>query len=188
MSVQADAGTNILVVAARNDVMPLIADVVESMDIPGAGSLNTVRFFPLKNADATRLSTVIQSLYAGPNAALVRIEDRPTVTVDTRTNTLIVSTSENTFTMLTHLVAKLDNETPIDLRDLRLLALQNAEAMTLAGTLQQMMDPREQRQSSLGVKDAEALRVIVDADARSNSLIVGGSGDSFQIVQEIAEK
>jgi type II secretion system protein D len=188
LSIRAEGGTNMLVVAARSDVMPLIADVVKSMDIPGAGSMNQVRIFPLVHADATRLDGVIRSLYTGPNAKLVRDEDRPTVAVDTRTNSLIVSASEKTFSMLTTLLGRLDAKTPVELRDLRLLPLENAEALTVASILQRMMDARVQRQQSLGLKDAEALRTVILADARSNSLIVGGSTESFQIVRDLATK
>lgn len=186
LTIQADEGTNILVVAARSDIMPLIADVVSTMDIPGAGSLNIVRIVPLTHADASRIAQVIDSLYQGPNANLIRDEDRPTVAVDTRTNSLVVSANEQTFTMLTNLLKSLDRKTPVELRDIRLLTLENAEASTLADSIQQMMDARVQRQQSLGIQDAEALRVIVVADERSNSLIVGGSAESFQLVKDIA--
>jgi len=187
-TIQADAATNILVVAARKDLMTIISDVIAQMDIAGAGSLNTVRIFPLINADAARLRTVIQELYTGSSASLIREEDRPTVTVDTRTNSLIVSASDKTFTMLTNLLQSLDRKTPIDLRDIRLVTLKNAEADTLSTVLQTMMDARVVRQQSLGVKDAESLRVIVVADARSNSLIVGGSAEGYQIVKDLAEQ
>ncbi|MDP6542500.1 MAG: secretin N-terminal domain-containing protein [Phycisphaerae bacterium] len=187
-TIQADPATNILVVAARKDLMTIISDVITQMDITGAGSLNTVRIFPLINADATRLQTVVQELYSGSNASLIRQEDRPTVTVDTRTNSLIVSASDKTFTMLTNLMQSLDRKTPIDLRDIRLVTLKNAEADTLSSVLQTMMDARVVRQQSLGIKDAEALRVIVVADARSNSLIVGGSAEGFKIVKDLAEQ
>ncbi|NLW87882.1 MAG: hypothetical protein GXY38_13525, partial [Planctomycetes bacterium] len=186
--IRADESTNILIVAARSDVMPLIADVITTMDVPGAGSLNTVRICPLINADATRLAGVVSALFAGPNAKFVRDEDRPTVTVDTRTNALIISASENTFAMLDVLLKRLDEKGDIALRDIRLLALQNADAATLGATLQKMMDSRVQRLSSLGQQDAEALRVIVIADARSNSLIVGGSAEGYQIVKDLASQ
>ncbi|MDP6637501.1 MAG: secretin N-terminal domain-containing protein [Phycisphaerae bacterium] len=187
-TIQADEATNTLVVAARKDLMVIIAEVINGMDIPGAGSLNTVRIFPLLNADATRLQTVIDDLYSGSNANLIRTEDRPTVTTDTRTNSLIISASSKTFTMLTNLLKTLDTKSAIDLRDIRLVTLKNAEADTLASVLQTMMDARVQRQQSLGAKDAEALRVIVVADARSNSLIIGGSTEGFQIVKDLAEQ
>ncbi len=188
LALQADGSTNTLVVATRGDVMPIIADVIQSMDIPGAGSLNTVRFFPLVNADASRLVNVITGLYTGPNADRVRAEDKPTVQADTRTNSLIVSASDKTFAMLTALLEKLDAKSSIDLHEIRLLPLMNADAEALAATFQKMMDARVERQKDLGNKDAEAVRVMVMADGRSNSLIVGGSPEAYELIKSLAEK
>ena len=188
LSIQADPTTNIIVVAARSDVMPLIADVVGTMDVPGAGSLTAVRIFPLENADATRIKDLVDGLYAGPNAQFVRPEDVPTVTVDVRTNALVVSASDSTFVMIGTLLKRLDAEQPIELREIRLVNLKNAEAASLAPVLQQMMDARVQRYETLGAADAEALRVIIEADERSNSLIVGGSAEGFKIVEGLAKQ
>ncbi len=187
VAVQAETKANILIVAARSDLIGIIEEMVKSMDIPGAGSMNVVRIYPLDNADATRMAQVITGLYTGPNANLIRPEDRPTITVDVRTNSLVVSASDKTFLMIDALLKKLDAKLPIDLRDIRLMVLENADATALAPTLQQMMDARVQRQVSLGVKDAEALRMIIVPDARSNSLIVGGSKEGFQVVADLAK-
>ena len=186
MTIEADELTNTLVVAARQDMMPLIADVIHSMDIPGAGSMNSVRIFPLTHADATRLAAVIEGLYSGPNAKLIRVEDTPTIQVDTRTNSLVVSASQSTFAMVLSLLKSLDAEVPVELRDIRLIPLANADAVALAAVVGEMMDARVERLDSLGAKDAESLRVIVLADARSNSLIVGGSPEGYQLVKDLA--
>jgi type II secretion system protein D len=188
LTIQADPTTSIVIVAARSDVMPLIADIINTMDVPGAGSMNTVRIYPLVNADATRLKTVIDGLYTGPSAALVRVEDKPTIQIDTRTNALIVSASDKTFAMLTTLLANLDAKTPIEMRDVKLVTLKNADATALGTTLQRMMDQRVQRLAVLNPADAEALRVIIIPDTRSNSLMVGGSAEGFQLVKALAEQ
>ena len=186
--VQAESNANVLIVAARSDLMPIIEEMIKGVDVPGAGSMNIVRIYALKNADATRIAAVINGLYSGPNRNLIRPEDRPTVTVDTRTNSLLVSSSEKTFALIDALLVKLDAKQPIDLRDIRLLPLANADAITLAPTLQQMMDARVQRQTALGVGDADALKMIVIPDPRSNYLIVGGSAEGFELVKDLAER
>ena len=188
LTIQADPTTSIVVVAARADMMPLIADIINTMDVPGAGSMNCVRIYPLANADATRLKTVIDGLYTGPNATLVRTEDKPIVQVDTRTNALVISASDKTFAMLTTLLAGLDAKTPIEMRDIKLVTLKNADATALAAGLQRMMDARVQRLAVISPADAEALRVIITPDTRSNSLMVGGSAEGFQLVKSLAEQ
>lgn len=188
LTVQADALTNILIVAARSDVMPLIAEVVNSLDIPGAGSLSRVRIFPLANADAAGVQQVLVALHTGPNAALIRAEDRPTVAIDARTNSLIVSASEKTLGVIETLLKRLDVKATIEMHSVRLLTLENADALTLAPTLQKMLDARVQRATALGQVDAERLRMLVAADTRSNSLIVGGSADGFELVKSLAQQ
>jgi type II secretion system protein D len=188
LTIRAEATTNILLVAARSDVMPLIADIIETMDVAGAGSLNSVRICTLDNADASRMRQVLSELYSGPNARLIRDEDRPTITVDTRTNALVISANDKTFAVIETLLKTLDAKQAIDTRDIRLVPLENAEAASLAAALQRLMDARVQRQSTLGARDAESLRVMIVADERSNSLIVGGSPESFEIVQTLAKQ
>ena len=188
LAIQGDPTTSIVIVAARSDVMPLIDDVIQTMDVPGAGAMNTVRIYPLVNADATRLKGVVDGLYTGPNAQLVRMEDKPTIQVDVRTNALVVCASDKTFAMVETLLKTLDAKQPIELRDIRLVPLKNADAATLAPVLQAMMDARVQRVQALGVADAEALRVIISADSRSNSLMVGGSAEGFDLVKSLAEQ
>ena len=188
LTIQADPTTSAIVVAARSDVMPLIADVIKTMDIPGAGSLNVVRIVPLVNADATRLKNVIDGLFTGPNAEFARPEDVPTVQVDTRTNALVLSASEKTFAMIGTLLKGLDAKQPIEFRDIRIVPLKNAEAITIGPVLQELMDARVQRFATLGAADAEALRIIIMADARSNSLLIGGSAEGFQLAKSLAEQ
>ena len=188
LTIQADPATNMLVVAARSDVIPLIADVIHTMDIPGAGSLNRVQIFPLYNADASRIGQILDELHAGPNAKLIRDEDKPTISTDIRTNSLIVSTSDKTFAMIGVLLKHLDAKEAIDLLAIHLIPLDNTEAAPLATTLQKMVDARVQRQSALGLKDAESLRVLILPDERSNSLIVGGSLESFKLVEQLVQK
>jgi len=188
VTIQADEATNILIVAARSDIMPLITDVLNTMDIPGAGSLNTVRIYPLENADATAVETILNALHTGPNAQFIRDEDKPAIAVDTRTNALVISASDKTFAVIDGLLKRLDVKATIAMHEIRLIPLTNAEAATLAPTLQEMMDARVQRQAALGVKDAEALRMLISSDARSNSLIVGGGKDGFELVKSLAKQ
>ncbi|MFW5731765.1 MAG: secretin N-terminal domain-containing protein [Planctomycetota bacterium] len=188
LTIQADPTTNIILVAARSDVMPLIAQAIETLDVRGPGGSAAVRVVPLTNADASRVATVIGQLANGSTSWSQRPWDKPSVAVDTRTNSLVISTSDRTHAVLDAVIRKLDGKQDVDVRDIQLIQLENAEAPALADTLQKMMDARVQRQEALGVKDAEALRVIVLADPRSNSLVVGGSRESFAMVKELARR
>ena len=188
LTIQADETTNVLVVAARGDLMPLIADVIESMDIPGAGSFNTVRIFPLEHADAGRLAGVIEGLYKGPNAKLIRTEDLPTLQVDTRTNALIVSASEQTFTMISALLVKLDVETVDPSVQLTVIPLRHNDAGDVAAMLQKIFQARLTSMTPSGQTPIGADRVDVATDTLTNALIVSASKENLVLIQGLVDK
>jgi len=186
LAVQADAASNIIIVAARSDMMPLIADVIATMDIAGAATgPNDVRILPLTNADASRLSQMISAIYSGPAASQIRPEDRPTIVVDTRTNALVVSATEKTVKAIEELVARLDAKSDVAQLEIRLLKIENVDAAEVGATVSRIMDARVQRLQAQGVRDADASRVTIVADTRSNSLIIGGSAEGYELIKAI---
>ncbi len=185
---QADAATNILIVAARSDVMPLLADVIGGMDIPGAGTLGTIRFVPFSFADASSIQSIINSLHTGSNAALLRAEDKPVLTYDSRTNALIISASQKTWDVLEPLIKRLDANTTITSDDVRVIALKSADATALGTALQRVMDSRVSRYTTQGAVIIDTLRMTIVPDPRSNSLIVGGREEGFKQVKALAEQ
>ena len=184
--IQGDDNTNILIVAARSDAMPLIEDVINTMDIPAASGMATIRIYPLLHADALTLQRLIESLYRGPNSAQIRREDRPSVTVDERTNALIVSGNDGAFAIVASLIERLDKELPMELREVHIVPLENADAMSVAAALQRILDARLRQKTALGKQEADALRVIVIGDPRTNSLLVGGSKEGLDLVKSLA--
>jgi type II secretion system protein D len=183
---QADETANVIIAAARSDMLPLIQDVLKQLDVPAASGLSTVRLFALKHADPQVVQKVINDLYTGSRAAQVRSEDKPTVTIDDRTGTLIVAGPERTFAVIESLLMTLDKELPVEMRDIRILPLEHSDATDLAAQLQKLLDARITQKSAMGRGQAEALRVLVVGEPRSNSLLIGGSKDSFELVQALA--
>ena len=186
--IQADDALNVLIIAARTDALPLIEEVINQLDIPEASGLSTVRIYPLKNADATNLRKIITDLHNTPGRATVRNEDKPIITIDDRSNSLIVSGNEKAFAIIESLMQQLDRELPLELRDIRIIPLQHADATELSGTIQKLMDARVTRQGALGRGQAEALRVLVVPEQRSNSLLVGGGNDSYELVRSLVSQ
>lgn len=182
LTVQADQPSNTLIVAARADMVPLIEDVIKSMDIPAAAGMESVRIYPLKKADANRLLKVVTDIYTAPNMQL-RPEERPTLTVDTRTNALIVSGNDNAFAMIETLLAQLDRDLPFEYGEFRIFQLKNADSPQIATVLQRILDTRAAQKAVLTAQPTALLQSIVIGDARSNSLIVGGSPDNFEIIE-----
>ncbi len=188
LTIQADDQSNILVVAARSDNLPLIAEVIEQLDIPAASGLETVRIYPLEHADPSAVQKVLTDLYTGPRATALRTEDRPVITVDARTGSLIVAGNSKAFGIIEALLKQLDQKLPFDLRDIALIPLEHADANVVATTLQKLMDARVTQRASLNQGQADALKVIIMADQRSNALLVGGPREGFELVQTLARQ
>lgn len=188
LTIQADDIANILIVAARSEMLPLIADVIEQMDIPAASGLETVRIYPLTYADPITVQRVFTDLYAGQRPGSIRNEDRPVISIDDRTGSLIVAGSSKSFAILETLIKQLDQKLPFDLREIRMIPLQNTDAVAVAGTLQKLMDARLTQKAALNKGQVDTLKVIILADARSNALLVGGSKESFELVEVLSKQ
>ncbi len=202
-----DQGANALVVASTKENISALKALVALMDrVPLAEELR-VRIVKLDNADATSVAQMLTQLFAEGQKLLAGRVGSSTegkaepqdatgkglvnplnVSVDVRTNTLVMSGRNETLLLAQQVVEQVDQETPVELREITLVQLKNAEATSLAPTLQTMLDARVTRQASLGIQDAERFRVIVAADARSNSLLVGGSRDGIKLVEDLAKK
>ncbi len=188
VTIQADNTTNTVVIAAREDLMPLISDVVKSMDVKAADGMGAMRVFPMAHADATEIQKVLSELYTGPNAERLRKADMPTVTIDNRTNALVVVGNNKAMDVVQGLIQKLDKDVPIELRDIRILPIQNADALTVGTMIQKMIDARVKRLAAIGPRKAEGLRVLIVGDARTNSLLIGGSKDGYELVAGLAKQ
>ena len=188
LTIQADDVSNILIVAARSDTLPLIQEVIEQMDIPSASGLETVRIYPLEHSDPAVIQKILNDLYSGQRPGNVRNEDKPVISIDGRTSALVVAGNGKSFAMIEGLLKQLDQKLPFELRDIRMIPLQNADANVVAATIQKLMDARITQRASLNQGTADTLKVIVMADQRSNALLVGGSKDSFELVESLAKQ
>ncbi len=188
MTIQADDTTNVLIVAARSDTLPLIEAIINQLDIPAASGMDNLRVYALNHADPAVVQKIIMDLHQGPRAAQLRTEDIPNITIDDRTQAMIISGNQKAFAFIDGLIAQLDRELPLELRDVRIIPLENADAGAVASSLQRLLDARVTQKAALGRQQAEALRVLVIPEARSNSLLVTGSKDSFELVESLARE
>ncbi|HTD87054.1 MAG TPA: secretin N-terminal domain-containing protein [Candidatus Binatia bacterium] len=186
--VQADDTANLLIVAARTDTLPLIEATINQLDIPSASGLDSIRIYPLKHADAATFQKVVNDIFTGPRASQLRNEDKPNITIDERTQALIVSGNSKSIAIIDSLLAQLDKELPLDLRDVRVLPLQHADANELAANLQRLLDARVTQKGSLSKQQSDSMRVLVLGEPRSNSILLAGSKDSFELVETLARE
>jgi type II secretory pathway component GspD/PulD (secretin) len=186
--IQADDLSNVLIVAARSDALPLIQEVIDQLDIPAASGLETVRIYPLNHADPQTLQRILNEMYTGPRATAMRPDDRPVISIDERTSALVVAGNSKAFSIVEALLQQLDQKLPFELRDVKIVPLENTDAALVAANIQRLMDARITQRAALNKGATDSLKVVIIPDARSNSLLVAGSKDSFEMVESLARE
>jgi type II secretory pathway component GspD/PulD (secretin) len=205
-ALEGQQGSNSLVIVSTPDNLKALAAIVETLDAVPLAEAAKVRLLHLANADATSVAKILVDVFAQgtklagqpkssvagravPESVSGKALVNPlNVSPDPRTNTLVLSGLEESLALAELIVRQLDIQTTVDMHDVRLLTLKNADSLTLAPILQKMLDARVQRAAALGQLDSERLRMLVAADTRSNSLIVAGSIDGFGLVKSLAEQ
>jgi type II secretion system protein D len=179
-------GGNRLVIGSTSTNLQALTAIVTLLDTPSAAGADSLRLFSLAHADAASLLQILNDLAARPaGPGRARAEDRPNLSVDERTNTLLASGTARALDRVAELVQQLDRELPDDLRGIRILPLQHADALPLAASLQRLLDERARPRGTGRRPTPSALRVVVIPDARSNSLMISGGPEAFELVQAL---
>lgn len=189
MVIRADETTNSLILVSTEANLATMEQLVRMLDVEAASPAASVRTYPLERAGATATAQRLATFFEQQaQAKAIRPEDRVRVLPDERTNSLIVSTSGKSFAIVEELLRQLDREVPADLRELKTIQLANASANRVAPLVQQLMDARLDRLRSVEPRAADLQRVTVLADERSNTLLVAGGADAFDVVKGVVEQ
>ena len=189
--ITAEPISNTLIVASTPANVSAIRELVPLFDRLPLGEAVVVRFFPLENASATRLAGVVRTLFA-EGERLRRlpgsdVRGEPTtqvgraligevaITVDERTNTLIVAGREEGVALVEVLMSELDSGRSSSWIEPRLVQLEHADAVDIAATLRRMLE--QGRETSA---EAQALRQQV---ARLRVLDRGGDETQVRAIE-----
>ncbi|MDG2029601.1 MAG: secretin N-terminal domain-containing protein [Phycisphaerales bacterium] len=185
--VRPDNPTNSLVVVGTPSNIAVVEGLVSMMDIESAFPGALVRIYPVENASASRLASVLAQLFDAQIAAgTLRDDDQVKLIPDERTNSLVVSTTTRSFAMLEQLLSTLDTKMPPDIREIKIIAMTNASAARVAPIVQRMMDARVERLREVQPESADLERVLVISDDRTNSLVVAAGNDTYETVRRLA--
>jgi type II secretion system protein D len=224
-----DDQTNSIIVASTEANAAAVCEVIKTLDTLPMGDAVIVRMFPLGNASATRAKGVIDDLFRQGEALRrlpgTRRQGLPTtatgkalageiaVSVDERTNTLIVAGRDEAVALVEVLMKDLDSDQAAKWVEPSLIPLKNADAAGLAQTLRQvliqgltitpeavglqkqigrlrmaragrdMADPQNRIEADLF---APLSGLVIAPEPHLNALIVVGSPANTQVVRELA--
>jgi type II secretion system protein D len=211
-----DPRSNSLIVVAPTKTMDLILALIHDLDVVAA-TRATVNVFTLKRANAVLTSNLLQQLFLGTTAAggpgvpgpgaagataITRpfvpvLLDQPAdgaslinlrVTVDERTNSVIVAGSQNDLLVINSIITRLESE-PTPERTTMVFKLRNAAAADVASTLQTYYNQTLGAYTTQLTSFEQVQReVIITPDAVSNSLLVNATPPYFPELQAVVDR
>ncbi len=182
LDVTADRRSNSLIISSPLSLVPLVDELVKQLDTGNASGDPIVRVHPLTFADA---NAVAQSLMQALPSVISRSTGEAMsvkVIAAAGANSLLLVGLQGDLDEVEKLIEPMDARPANDAVDAKTLPLKNADATKVAPTLERLLndqqetDPRiilERLRRSRGQTDS-APKVRVEADARTNSLIVSG--------------
>jgi len=176
--ISASDSSNCLLVSAAEDEQNAIAELVKTMDTPEAEKADAVRIIKVTSGDAVKIADTIRGLMPHPDR-----EQRPTVFVrgDAASNSILVRAPDADFKTIEEMVKQLD-KAMADSGSLRTFRLKTADAQQLAGVLQNALSKRETDRYGRTHSRSDS---VVNADVRTNSLIVAGPAGDIQTAEKL---
>lgn len=190
VGISSDVRTNTLVVSGRPEQIALAERVVRQLDTPATALKFPLRLINLEYADATRIAGIIQDLQdqrmetlQATNTERAALErERVYLSVDIRSNSLILSASEENFTEITAMVAQLDTRPAKLFEQIRIVRCDRLTATDLKEKIDELWQRKAQLRAA--EEQSEDTPVLV-ADERSNSLVVASSIEDFEEIERL---
>jgi len=192
VNISVDPRTNMLIVAGRAEQIALAQRLVEEMDIEGIGVKFPVQVLHVEHADPDRMVEIIEKLTQQRIETLrnrgVKTTDmeRVFIVADPRTDSLIVSATEENIREIRSILQQLDRKGVDFLGDVHILTLRNLTAADLGPKIEQLW----QRRADLKTKRGETyddMPVIV-TDPRSNALVIASNKEDFAAIQSLIQQ
>ena len=176
-TVTADQLTNNLIITAPTDMKPKITELVSSFAAQTADLALIQKFVDIKEADANYIATQVR------NILNVRMRGRGSgvtsqinIQVDTRLNRVIINAPKVAIEEAEALIAQLDQKSTAE-RQLRTLALENADANTVLGILRTIFNEKIRSKT-----------LSISVEPLTNALIVGGSKEDYDEIESWAKE
>jgi len=176
-----DPRTNSLLVAAEDDTMDRVEELVSRMDVESGPMSAEFRTYPLHDGSAAQLAPKLQELFDSRQEGQDGKQTPIVIMADETSNTLICSASRDDHKTLKELLVMLDKPSDIA-RHFEIFALKMAKAATVAEKLEKLFETKAE--GGQGRVDA----IAAEADERTNSLIVWASPTQMVNIAEVVAR
>lgn len=176
-----DSRSNSLIVAAAQDGMERVSSIIKRLDVEAGPLTSIFKVYPLSNASSGQLSQRIQELFDSRQEGQEQQTTPVVIMPDEASNSLVVSASRDDHAILVGLLELLDRPSTLA-RNVRIFPLRLARAAQVAEKLESLF----QSQAEGGTGRADA--IAIEADERTNSIIVWASPSQMINVSEVVER
>lgn len=191
----ADPGTNALVIAANDNDFRAVTEILVALGSAPTANDIPIRTIVLERASAAAVAQAVQRFEderAKLSGARGRREQRRFAIVgDPTSNTILVAAEDEDFKALEAIVKQFDSPAASAALEMRMYPLRHARAGEIERTVQAVVSDLTWGQPFFfGPRNNESSRrdeVAVRSAPHLNALLVTGTGDKFQLVQQIIE-
>ncbi len=186
--VMADARTNTLVVAGRQDSLDLADQLVSKLDRPGLISKYPIHMVVLDNNDAATVAPLLEKLFTQQAGGSKALSDKVSIVAEPATNALLIAASPENYDILQGLVHKLDTVQEIKTL-VREFPLQNADATQVADALKNLFSQGVFKKGGLGGPPGEkTAKVSIVAEPRTNTVIVSAKPEYWPLIETLIKR
>ncbi len=192
--------TNTLILSETAATIERMLKIVQQLDQPDSSGDLTV--LPLKHGDADEIAKICLEVLQDQAASKARQTKVVTTSQDsgskiiayTRTNSLIVRAGKEELEQIKSLLAVLDQEAGGEQAGIHVYSLENADAETLAATLNEIVTGIKAQAKSDATKGATNTQAIsgasvaITADKPTNALIINAPPKDYIVLQDIIRK
>ena len=179
---------NALIVVGTPTNINVVRELASMLDVELAASKNALQVIPMQFAAAERVAGIVTDVFRQRETLpTFRVEDRVVISVDGRTNSLVVSTSPRSFELLHSLIETLDKEESRYAVGLHVVYVPQADVRQLAPKLQRLM--RERIEATRRSGDIQSAQDVfsIEAEPATSSLIVAASDENLVLVRDFIE-
>jgi type II secretion system protein D len=197
VAIEVDEVINALLVSCSREnydlLMQKVAELDKELGVPGQ-----VEFFVCDNVQAQRVKDTIDELFkegvykpgAAKESSQAEAREKVTVTIDDRSNILIVSASPENMELVREIYKRMNSvATPWDAAITKLIIVEHGDAVKIAAQVKDHFDNLDKiRQEGSSGKSKGGFGITVFADDRSNRIVVGGTKDGIDSAVDMIKK
>ncbi|MGB0715016.1 MAG: secretin N-terminal domain-containing protein [Phycisphaerae bacterium] len=190
IGLHADSRTNTLIFAGRETQLSVVEKVVNELDRPARALKFPLTLITLNHADATRVSQIleglinqrIESLEATDTTKAAIERERVFVSVDIRSNGLLIAASDENINEIREITSQLDAKRSEWFDQIRLVTCKRLSATDLKTKIDELWARKGTLRSNEEL--LEDLPIVV-ADERSNTLVVASNQEDFEEITQL---